>query len=121
MPATVRNALAGLGMWHNPTPQPPSVHLLQTLAVIQHYGNCKSLDFSPTGRVCIRGAQTLLIKTGYATEHTRDQAVSYMQQVLHAAGIDMQFFAWHDLPGTTPEGVHTLMTKAAHRARANGE
>lgn len=121
MPASLRNALAGLGMWHNPTPQPPSIHLLQTLAVIDHYGNCKSMSVSPTGKVCIRGAQALLLKAGYVTEPDRDQAVRYMQEVLHSAGIQMQFFAWHDLPGTTPEGIHTLMTKAAHRARANGE
>lgn len=121
MPKTLRTLLADLGMWNNPTPQPPSIHLLQTLAVIDRYGWCQSLDFSPTGKVCIRGAQGLLEKAGHVTPQARDQAVQYMQHVLYAAGIEMQFFAWNDLPGTPKAAVNTLLTKAAHRARANGE
>jgi hypothetical protein len=121
LPETVRNALAGLRLYDNPVPQPPSIHLQQTLHFIQHYGNCKSLDFSPTGKVCIRGAQTALVRAGHATETTRDRAVAYMEAALKNAGIHMQFFAWHDLPDTRLDDVRTLLTSASRHARANGE
>ncbi|MFE1949907.1 hypothetical protein ACFW9D_05495 [Streptomyces sp. NPDC059524] len=121
LPRTLRTTLAGLGLYTNPVPQPPSIHLQQALAVIHHYGWCKSLDFSPTGKVCIRGAQGLLEKAGHVTPQARDQAVQYMEQVLHAAGIRMQFFAWNDLPGTPQTAITDLLTRASHRARANGD
>lgn len=121
LPKTVRNALADLGLYDNPVPQPPSIHLQQTLRFIDHYGNCKSLDFSPTGKVCIRGAQTALVRAGHATETTRDRAVAYMETALQAAGIHMQFFAWWDLPDTTLQHARTLLTSASRHARANGE
>lgn len=57
VPAALRNTAAALGLWQNPVPLRPSDHLTQTLAVLERYGWCKSLDFSPTGRMCIRGAQ----------------------------------------------------------------
>lgn len=113
--------MAGLGWWQNPTPQKPSEHLRQTLAVLKRYGWCQSLDVSPTGRMCIRGAQNLLIKTGHATPHTRDRAVHYMQQTLAESGVVMQFFAYNDLPDQTLTDVENLLVRAAYRARANGE
>lgn len=57
LPAALRRAMAGLGWWQNPAPQRPSTHLAQVSDVIRTYGWCQSLDFSPTGRMCIRGAQ----------------------------------------------------------------
>lgn len=121
MPQSLRHTLTALGMWDDPTPQPPSLHLQQTLNVLHRYGWCKSLDFSPTGRLCIRGAQSLLEKTGHVTPDSRARSVQHMQHVLSAAGIDLDFFAWNDLPSTTPQHIETLLTKASHRARANGE
>ncbi|MFC9497621.1 hypothetical protein [Streptomyces sp. NPDC056982] len=119
-PKHVRTALAGLGLYNNPTPQPPSIHLQQTLAVIERYGHCKSLAVSPTGRVCIHGAQGVLENAGYVTPQARGQAVQYMQEVLATWGVRMQFFAWNDLPDTPLKDVETLLTSASHRARANG-
>lgn len=119
-PKTLRTALAGLGLYDNPTAQPPSIHLQQTLAVIERYGHCKSLAVSPTGKVCIHGAQGVLENAGYVTPEARDQAVRYMQHVLNTWGVRMQFFAWNDLPDTPTEDVRTLLTSASHRARANG-
>ncbi|HEX5567101.1 MAG TPA: hypothetical protein VFY14_09300 [Streptomyces sp.] len=121
LPAAVRNAMAGLGWWQNPVPQKPSEHLRQTLAVIRRYGWCQSLDVSPTGRMCIRGAQNLLEKTGHVTPHARERAVTYMQATLADAGVAMQFFAWNDLPGQDQATVENLLVKAAYKARANGE
>lgn len=121
LPKPVRNLMADLGMWQNPTPQRPSNHLAQTLTVIRHYGWCQSLDVSPTGRVCVRGAQGLLENTGHVTPQARERAVHYMQQTLAEAGIHMQFFAWNDLPGQTQATVENLLVKAAYKARANGE
>lgn len=121
LPATVRGALAGLGCWQNPTPQPPSLHLLQVIAVLQRYGWCQSLDTTPTGRLCIRGAQNLLQKTGHVTPDNRERAVAYMQQALAHAGITMQFFAWNDLPDQHFPNVHRLLTTAANLAHQNGQ
>jgi hypothetical protein len=113
--------MAGLGWWQNPAPQRPSAHLEQTLAVIRRYGWCQSLDVSPTGRMCIRGAQSLLEKTGHVTPANRERAVAYMQAALADAGVVMQFFAWNDLPGQDLATIENLLVKAAYKARANGE
>ncbi|MFD3336142.1 hypothetical protein ACFWV1_26365 [Streptomyces sp. NPDC058700] len=117
----MRGTLAGLGWWQNPIPQPPSGHLDQVLAVLEKYGWCQSLDTSPTGRMCIRGAQGLLEKTGHVTPAVRDRAVDHMQTTLAQAGITMQFFTWNDLPGQEFSHVKTLITKAARHARQIGE
>ncbi|WP_241778911.1 hypothetical protein [Streptomyces sp. AcH 505] len=121
LPAPVRGLLADLGMWQDPTPQPPSTHLLQVLAVLHRYGWCQSLDVTVTGRLCVRGAQNLLQKTGHVTPHARDKAVDYMQEVLADAGIRMQFFAWNDLPDQQFSAVETLIKESAVKARRNGE
>lgn len=121
IPASVRGLLADLGWWTNPIPQKPSAHLLQTLDALRRYGWCRSLDVSPTGRMCIRGAQSLLEKTGHVTPAGRERAIHYVQQVLASAGITMAFFAWNDLPDQDFSAVETLLTSAAHLARQNGE
>ncbi|WP_107422722.1 DUF6197 family protein [Streptomyces sp. CB02261] len=121
VPATVRGALAGLGWWENPIPQPPSGHLDQVLAVLEKYGWCQSLDTDPLGRMCIRGAQGLLERTGHVTPAVRDRAVDHMQTALAQAGITMQFFTWNDLPGQEFSHVTTLITRAARHARQIGE
>lgn len=121
LPPAVRRALAGLGWWQDPAPQLPSTHLEQTLEVLRRYGWCQSLDTTPTGRLCIRGAQNLLEKTGHVTPQAREKAVAYMQQALAQAGVTMQFFAWNDLPDQQFSAVETLIRAAARTARQNGE
>jgi hypothetical protein len=121
LPPAVRGLLSCLGWWANPVPQPPSVHLQQTLAVLERYGWCQSLDTTPTGRLCIRGAQTVLAKTGHVTPEAREKAVAYMQQALNQAGISMQFFTWNDLPDQQFPAVQALLRRAADLARQNGE
>ena len=121
LPAAVRGLLVDLGWWADPAPQTPSVHLLQTLDALRRYGWCRSLDVSPTGRMCIRGAQNLLEKTGHVTPAARLRAVDYMQQTLASVGITMAFFAWNDLPDQQFSAVETLLTDAARMARENGE
>jgi hypothetical protein len=121
LPAPVRALMADLGLWQNPTPQKPSAHLEQVLAVLRRYGWTQSLDATVTGRLCIRGAQQLLQKTGHVTPTARDRAVTYMQQALSEAGIHMQFFAWNDLADQQFSAVQALIDRAAHLARQNGE
>lgn len=121
LPAAARRAMAHLGWWQNPTPQRPSTHLQQVLDVLRTYGWCQSLDVSPTGRVCIRGAQDLLEKTGHVTPQARERAVAYMQATLADAGIHMSFFTFNDLPGQTLAAVENLLVTASRKARANGE
>ncbi|MFI6653187.1 hypothetical protein ACIBI8_37060 [Streptomyces sp. NPDC050529] len=117
----VRRLLADLGWWQDPVPQTPSAHLDQTLAVLLRYGWCQSLDTTPTGRLCMRGAQNVLEKTGHVTPANREKAVGYMQQALAEAGITMQFFAWNDLPDQQFSAVQALLDRAANLARQNGE
>jgi hypothetical protein len=121
LPASVRGLLADLGWWNNPAPQLPSAHLEQVLAVLTRYGWCQSLDVSVTGRICIRGAQNLLEKTGHVTPAARERAVHYMQQTLASVGCRMQFFAWNDLPDQQFSAVKALLGEAARMARENGE
>lgn len=121
LPRVVRDAMEALGWWQNPVPRPPSVHLAQTLATLRTYGWCKSLDVSPTGRMCIRGAQTLLERHGHVTEDARARAVHYLQQSLHEHGIDLPFFAWNDLPATPFADVEKRLTRASYLARQNGD
>ena len=121
IPAGLRNTAAALGLWQNPTPLIPSDHLTQTLAVLERYGWCKSLDFSPTGRMCIRGAQTFLEHTGHVTPAARNRAVDYMQHSLRMDGIDMPFHAWNDLPERTFPQVKHLIAASITAARHYGE
>ena len=121
IPASFRNQMAALGLWQNPTPLIPSDHLTQTLAVLDRYGWARSLDFSPTGRMCIRGAQTFLEHTGHVTPAARARAVDYMQQTLREHGVHEPFFAWNDHTNRTFPQVKHLITLSAHSARKNGE
>jgi hypothetical protein len=121
MPAGVRNQMAALGFWQNPVPLRPSLHLTQTVTVLERYGWGRSLDFSPTGRMCIRGAQTLLERTGHVTPPVRARAVDYMQQTLQEHGYHQPFFAWNDHQERTLQHVRNLILTSAHAARSNGE
>ncbi|MFE6126746.1 hypothetical protein ACFQ6Q_00515 [Streptomyces sp. NPDC056437] len=121
LPQAVRNTMATLGWWQNPIPQKPSTHLEQTIAVLTRYGWGRSLDFSPTGRMCIRGAQTLLETTGHVTAHHRARAIGYMQTVLAEHGVTMPYFAWNDLPDQQFSRVEDLLHTSARTARQNGE
>ncbi|MGW2739105.1 DUF6197 family protein [Streptomyces sp. NPDC001288] len=121
IPAGIRNQMEALGLWQNPTPLIPSDHLAQTLAVLTRYGWGRSLDFSPTGRMCIRGAQTFLEHTGHVTPGSRARAVDYMQQTLHEQGYHQPFFAWNDHQDRTFQHVTNLITLAAGAAHENGE
>lgn len=121
LPRALRDVMETLGWWTNPTPQPPSVHLAQTLEALRHYGWCKSLDVSPTGRMCIRGAQTMLHRAGHVTPEARARAVHYLQLSLQEIGVDMPFFAWNDLPNTPFADVERRLNRAVYLARQNGE
>lgn len=121
LPKTVRDSLEALGWWQNPIPQPPSTHLAQVLSALEKYGWCKSLDVSPTGRMCIRGAQTMLQRAGHVTEHDRAKAVHYLQLSLHEIGVDQPFFHWNDFPERTFPQVQQRLNRAIHLAHTNGE
>ncbi|MEU9703128.1 hypothetical protein [Streptomyces sp. NPDC047981] len=121
VPRTAQNLLAGWGMWHAPAPQPPSVHLLHTLGVLERYGWCKSTGTDRAGRMCIGGAQLLLQDTGHVTPAARARAVEHMHTVLAHAGVHLQFFVWNDLPGRTFPHVRALLARTADHARQIGE
>lgn len=121
LPSGLRNTLAEWGWWQNPVPLKPSEHLMQVINVLEQYGWCQSLDFSPTGRMCIRGAQKFLLSTGHVTPAACKTAVAYMQQTLQEHGIHMPFFAWNDLMEREFPEVKALITAAARTARSNGE
>lgn len=121
VPTPLRNLLADWGWWQNPVPLKPSQHLMQVIDVLEQYGWCQSLDYSPTGRMCIRGAQKFLLHTGNVTPAAVRQAVAYMQQTLHENGFHQPFFAWNDLDERTLDEVKALITAAARTAHANGE
>jgi hypothetical protein len=121
LPTGVRGLLADWGWWQNPIPLTPSQHLMQVIDVLEQYGWCKSLDYSPTGRMCIRGAQKFLLHAGHVTPPACKQGVAYLQQTLHEAGVHEPFFAWNDHMERQFPQVKALITAAANAAHANGE
>ncbi|MCX4673629.1 hypothetical protein OG453_44545 [Streptomyces sp. NBC_01381] len=121
IPVSVRNVLTSWGWWQGPVAQPPSVHLLQVRDVLKALGWAQSLDITVTGRMCVRGAQSMLERTGHVTGHDRERAVQYMQKELANHGVTMAFHAWNDLPEQTLQKVEGLLTAAARMALENGE
>ncbi|GAA2770323.1 hypothetical protein GCM10019017_10190 [Streptomyces showdoensis] len=121
IPKGVRSAMADLGLWQEPRPLKPSYHLAQVIEVLTRYGWGQSFDFSPTGRMCIRGAQTFLESTGHVTAIDRGKAVNYLQTQLARQGVEMEFWAWNDLSGNTFQGVEAMISAASGLARKNGE
>ena len=121
IPRVLRDGMEALGWWQNPVPQPPSIHLGQVLAALEKYGWCKSLDVAPSGRMCIRGAQTMLQRAGHVTPAARARAVHYLQQSLREIGVDQPFFHWNDLDERTFTHVQQRINRAIHLARTNGE
>ncbi|MFJ9810687.1 hypothetical protein ACIRTB_20910 [Streptomyces sp. NPDC101158] len=121
VPRTAQNLLARAGMWQTGTPLAPSLHLLHTLGVLEHYGWCKSLDVDVQGRLCMRGAMNLLEKTGYVTPEGRGRAVEHLHTVLAHAGVRTWFWAWNDMPGRTFPHVSALLTRTAHYAQQIGD
>ena len=121
LPRPLRLTMSGLGMWENPTPQPPSRHLAQVNVVLQRYGWCQTTDVTCTGRLCLRGAQDLLERTGHVTATDRELAVSYMHQALAAVGVRMTFFTWNDLPGQTFDNIQNRLRFAATLAFKKGD
>ncbi len=121
LPKAVRAGMAELGLWVEPRPLKPSFHLLQVIQVLERYGWCQTFDFSPTGRMCIRGAQEFLESTGRVSPIGRGKAVNYLQSALYHQGADMKFWAWNDLPHNTFEGVRATISHASDIARKNGE
>ncbi|EST18037.1 hypothetical protein M878_46060 (plasmid) [Streptomyces roseochromogenus subsp. oscitans DS 12.976] len=99
----------------------PSYHLIQVIEVLTRYGWCQSFDFSPTGRMCIRGAQTFLESTGHVTAIDRGKAVHYLQDQLAHQGVNMRFWEWNDLPCNTFRGVEATISAASDMARKNGD
>lgn len=121
VPRAVRDGMEALGWWTNPIPQKPSVHLGQVLAALEKYGWCKSLDVAPSGRMCIRGAQTMLQRAGHVTPDARARAVHYLQQSLNEIGVDQPFFYWNDLDERTFKDVRQRINRAIHLAHTHGE
>lgn len=121
LPAPVRSLMADLGLWQNPTPQRPSGHLEQVIAVLHKYGWCRTVNTTVIGRLCIRDAQDVLEKTGHVTPDVRERATAYLQAALTEWGVYMAFFAWNDLPDQTWPAVENRLVRATHLARQNGE
>lgn len=119
-PWYVRLLLEKAGLIVEARPLIPSAHLEQTRRLIAEWGWCKSMDLSPAGRVCVRGAQGVLERAGYVTRDARKAAEGYMQGELAKAGVRMEFFAWNDLPGTTHGQVDGLLRAASRRAYEEG-
>ncbi|WP_331762094.1 hypothetical protein [Streptomyces anulatus] len=121
IPKGIRSAMADLGLWQEPRPLKPSFHLTQVIEVLTRYGWCQTFDFSPTGRMCIRGAQTFLESTGHVTAIGRGKAVNYLQTQLSRQGVTMRFWEWNDLPHNTFRGVEATISAASDMARKNGD
>lgn len=120
IPWPIRLLLERAGLVVEARPLIPSAHLEQTRRLLADWGWCKSMDLSPTGRLCVRGAQGVLEHAGYVTRDTRKTAETYMQTELAEAGVRLEFFAWNDLPGTTHGQVDSLLRTASRRAHEEG-
>ncbi|MET9484785.1 hypothetical protein [Streptomyces sp. NPDC006638] len=70
------------------------------------------------GAVCIDGALSFLLSTGYGDIHTGRQAAAFLQSTLgDQAGA---YTVWNDRPGRTRAEVVRLIRTAAARAREAG-
>lgn len=121
LPKAVRHALAELGMWTEARPLKPSAHLEQLAMTLRHYGWAQSVDFTPSGRMCIRGGMAFLESSGHVTPADRERAVNYLQMALSWAGVETHFWSWNDRDETTFEAVEAVISTAASMARNNGE
>ncbi|GGU49801.1 DUF6197 family protein [Streptomyces violascens] len=123
LPRSVRTALSNWGLVYDSVAQPliPSAHLIQLTHLLQAWGWGQSFDISPSGRLCIRGGQTVLEHHGYVTPAGRARAVEYMRATLAEAGVSMEFYAWNDLSGRTFGDVETLLNRSAAAALSNKE
>lgn len=121
LPKPVRSTMTRYGLWEEPRPLKPSFHLLQVVEVLTRYGWCKGFDFSPTGRMCIRGAQEFLEAAGHVSKVGRAKSVNYMQSALSWSGVDKEFWLWNDEPTNTFEGVAAVLSAASDMARKNGD
>lgn len=121
IPRTVRRALAELGMWTEARPLKPSAHLEQLAMTLRHYGWAQAVDFTPSGRMCMRGGMAFLESAGHVTPADRERAVNYLQMALSWTGVDTHFWSWNDRDDTTLKAVEAVISTAASMARNNGE
>lgn len=120
VPWPVRLLLERAGLLVEAQPLIPSAHLEQTRRLIREWGWCQSMDLSPTGRLCIRGAQGVLERVGYVTRSTRKQSEKYMQDVLAMSGVVTSFYAWNDMDDRTASQVDALLRDASRLAYQKG-
>lgn len=95
----------------------PAGHLELTALVMERWGWAKSGRRlrTATGGRCILGAQTVVHRLGYGTEHTATEAGRQIQGALADRGITMPYPRWNEQPG-----VDGAMALGLVRAAARG-
>jgi hypothetical protein len=96
----------------------PAEHLAFTGAVLERWGWAHTGGRIRTrgGRRCILGAQTVVYRLGYGTEHTAAEAGRLMDGVLASRGETRPYHEWNESPRVTREDALALVREAAKGA-----
>jgi hypothetical protein len=94
-------------------------HLELTALVLERWGwgQTGRRIRSGTGQRCILGAQAVVFRLGYGTEHTAMEAGRHVQNVLTARGIRTPYPQWNELPTVDGRQALALVRDAATAAR----
>jgi hypothetical protein len=97
----------------------PAQHLELTALVLERWGWDQTGNHWRTrgGRRCIAGAQAVLYRLGYGTEHTIDAAGRYLDDALQARGIRDVYWAWNEERHVGRDQALALVREAATAAR----
>ncbi|MFC8009139.1 DUF6197 family protein [Streptomyces cinereoruber] len=92
-------------------------HLELTALVIERFGWAQRTLRTPSGRICMLGAQAVLYRLGYGDEQTAEEAGRRIQGVLGRRGISAPYWAWQDGPERAEVEVLHLLREAANTTR----
>lgn len=100
----------------------PAAHLDLTALVLERWGwgQTGHAVRSRAGRRCILGAQAVLVRLGYGTEHTVAAAAAHLDGVLRARGIRDTYWRWNEHRNVGQDQALALVREAANAARGTG-
>lgn len=93
-------------------------HLELTALVIEKHGWARGALRTPSGRVCMLGAQRILYRLGYGDENTAQAAGTQIQNELVRRGVTEPFHSWNDMIGRTENEVLGVIRAAAAHVRS---
>lgn len=91
----------------------PRQHIELIIGIIEKWGWSKGRLRTKSGCRCIVGAQLILLRMGYGSEHTMKQAGQMIQSALYARGVSEPYWEWNDDSRRTKHQVIGVLREAA--------